>query len=140
VNILPALQSKPSIISLSYTSKDLIPPGDSTHPFSPMSLKLAYSSDGKTWTILLTSVVDPTNKTVAAIHKLGGYYMIVYQPYQQVVPTQIPSVQGVTTDATESITPTTTPEPTQEVLPIIQPSISPILSSASRFCVFNWCW
>jgi hypothetical protein len=152
VNILPALQSKPSIISLSYTSKDLIPPGDSTHPFNPKNLKLAYSPDGKTWSILPTSVVDIQNKTVAAIHKLGGYYMIVSSDglsagaltkEEQFTLSGVEGkedVRGVTTDISESITSIPTSEPSQAVQPPIQPTISPIPGPKSRFCVFNWCW
>ncbi len=75
--IIPSLQDKPSIISLGYTDLDLVPPGDPTHPFKPSALKLAHSPDGITWSIMPSSTVDPENKTVAAIDKLGGYYMIV---------------------------------------------------------------
>jgi hypothetical protein len=146
VNILPALQSKPSIISLSYTQKDLIPPGDSTHPFSPKSLKLAYSSDGKVWSIIPSSVVDISNKTVAAIHKLGGYYMIASSAglsagaltkEEQFTLSKVEGkedVRGVTTNIMDSITPIPTPEPT------IQPMNSPIPHPESRFCVLGWCW
>ncbi len=75
--IIPELQKKPSIVSLSYTYADLIPPGRPKTLFNSRTLKLAYSVDGITWKILPTSAVDTRNKTVAAIHKIGGYYMIV---------------------------------------------------------------
>jgi hypothetical protein len=145
VNILPALQSKPSIISLSYTSKDLIPPGDPTHPFNPKSLKIAYSSDGKVWTIIPSSVVDISNKTVAAIHKLGGYYMIVYQPYSSALTNQKPSVQGVTTEVSSPPEqPIQTPKPTLVIQPSSDPSMQPlnipVSSLQSRFCILGWCW
>lgn len=73
--IIPELQNKPSIISLSYTDRDLFTPGAGWFPES--SLVLAHSIDGITWTILSTSVVDTDNNTVAALHKVGGYYMIM---------------------------------------------------------------
>lgn len=75
--IIPELQHKLSIISLSYTDSDLIPPGDRQHPFKPSSLKIAHSLDGLKWTIINNSVVDQNNKTVSIIGKVGGYYMIV---------------------------------------------------------------
>jgi hypothetical protein len=55
----------------------LKPPGNPKKPFLAKNLKLAYSADGITWKILPTSVVDTKNHTVAALHKIGGYYMIV---------------------------------------------------------------
>lgn len=75
--IIPELQSKPSIISPSYTNEDLIPAGQPLSRFDAKKLKLAHSLDGFTWKILPTSVVDTTNHTVAAVGKVGGYYMIV---------------------------------------------------------------
>lgn len=75
--IIPTLQQNSSIISLSYSDNDLIPPGDPTHPFPEKLLKLAKSEDGITWTIMSSSVVDTVNNTVAAVDKVGGYYMIV---------------------------------------------------------------
>jgi hypothetical protein len=75
--IIPELQNKPSIIAFSYTDKDLIPPGKPKSSFNPKKLQLAHSLDGVTWKILPTSVVDTKNHTVAALHKIGGYYMVV---------------------------------------------------------------
>ena len=75
--IIPELQSKPSIISLSYTIPDIVPLGDISHPFNPQNFKIAHSFDGLKWTILSESVVDRVNMTVATVNKVGGYYMIV---------------------------------------------------------------
>jgi hypothetical protein len=80
--IIPELQDKPSIVALSYTQDDLIIPGRQpqrgVYPtYNPSSFKLAYSPDGHVWNTLPTSVVDTENKTVAALHKPAGYYMIV---------------------------------------------------------------
>jgi len=75
--IIPELQSHPSIIALGYSLSDLIPPGSPNKPFKASGLKLAHSLDGSTWSILSTSVVDTSNRTVAALHKVGGFYMIV---------------------------------------------------------------
>ena len=74
--IIPELQKKPSIITLSYTDSQLVPPGRPKTKFSPKGLKIATSIDGVTWKLLPTSVVDSKNKTVSALHKIGGYYMI----------------------------------------------------------------
>jgi len=75
--ILPSIQRKPSIVALSYTESDLIIAGNPKKKFNEKLLQLAFSSDGKYWTILPTSVVDVVNNTVAALHKVGGYYMVV---------------------------------------------------------------
>lgn len=75
--ISTALQSKPSILGLSYTDSDLLIAGRPGQKFNEKLLKLAYSADGRTWIILPTSVVDTVNNTVGALHKIGGYYMIV---------------------------------------------------------------
>lgn len=75
--IIPELQEKSSIIALKYKKSDLVPPGFPNTKFNELKLKIAHSLDGKTWTILPTSVVDPITNTVAAIGKIGGYYMIV---------------------------------------------------------------
>ncbi|MFQ5452044.1 MAG: hypothetical protein ACE5DQ_00605 [Candidatus Paceibacterota bacterium] len=68
--ILPSLHKKPSIVALSYSDHQI-------NGISESSLRLAYSQDMQTWKILPTSVVDPVNNTVAALNKVGGYYMIV---------------------------------------------------------------
>lgn len=75
--IIPELQKKPSILALSYTDFDLVPPGQPGSKFSQDSLKLAHSLDGRSWSVLPTSVVDSQHSTVAALDKIGGYYMIV---------------------------------------------------------------
>jgi len=75
--IIPELQSKPSIIALSYKDIDLIPPGKPRSRFNSKTLKLAHSLDGITWKVLPTSVVDTVNHTVAALDRVGGYYVIV---------------------------------------------------------------
>lgn len=75
--IIPELQSKNSIIVLKYDDTYLIPPGFPNTKFVETKLKLAHSFDGKYWTILSSSVVDTINNTVAAVGKVGGYYMIV---------------------------------------------------------------
>ena len=73
-NILASVQNKPSIIALHYNDLQLLKTGGGSVPES--SLKISYSPDGITWTVLPTSVVDQVNNTVAALHKIGGYYMI----------------------------------------------------------------
>lgn len=75
VRIIPDIQAKPAIIALSYEAHQLYRPGAGMFPES--SLKIAHSFDGQKWQVLPTSVVDTTNKTVAAIGKPGGYYMVV---------------------------------------------------------------
>ena len=73
-NILASVQNKPSIIALHYNDFQLLKTGGGSVPES--SLKISYSPDGITWTTLPTSVVDQVNNTVAALHKIGGHYMI----------------------------------------------------------------
>lgn len=75
--ILPSVQTKSSIIILTYTDADLAILGKPGKKFNPKNLKLGYSQDGVNWTILPTSVVDTINHTVAALHKIGGYYVIL---------------------------------------------------------------
>lgn len=75
--IIPELQKYPSIISLSYQSKDLVPPGSPKTLFDDKSLALAHSLDGYHWKVLESSVVDQQQKTVSAISQVGGFYMIV---------------------------------------------------------------
>ena len=75
--IIPEVQHKSSIIALKYNKSQLIPPGEPNTKFSELKLKLAHSMDGSNWRIMSNSVVDPINNTVAAIDKLGGYYVIV---------------------------------------------------------------
>lgn len=75
--IIPEVQHKSSIIALKYNKSQLIPPGEPNTKFSELKLKLAHSMDGSNWRVMSNSVVDPINNTVAAIDKLGGYYVIV---------------------------------------------------------------
>lgn len=75
--IIPQLQKRPSIISLKYTAENLIPPGQPRSRFQARSLKLAHSLDGHTWKTMPTSVIDTQTNTVAALDKVGGFYMIV---------------------------------------------------------------
>jgi len=74
--IIDTVQTKPAIIALSYTPEQLYSAGTGCR-FPESSLKLAHSLDGMRWQVLTSSVVDTTNHTVGAIHKVGGYYMIV---------------------------------------------------------------
>ena len=63
--------SKQSIVTIKYTKGDV-------GKIPEKSLKIAYSKDeGKTWTILPTSVIDTINKTVSAISNVTGRYMVV---------------------------------------------------------------
>jgi hypothetical protein len=63
--------NKPSIFAIRYEKSQL-------DNLPESSLKLAYSADeGKTWKILPTSVLDKKNRTVAALTKKGGHYMLV---------------------------------------------------------------
>ena len=78
--IIPELQFIPSVVTFKYKDSDLIPPGYPNMKFPEKKLRLAYSLDGKYWTILSSSVVDVDNNTVSAVHKIGGYYMIVVNP------------------------------------------------------------
>ena len=72
--ILPELQSKDSILAIHYTLESL---GFSGNIITTPQLKIAYSSDKISWSILPTSVQDSTNRTVAALTKPDGYYAIV---------------------------------------------------------------
>lgn len=80
--ILPMLLRKPVLISLRYSLFDLVaeayPDGRPKRMYNPRTFKIAYSQNGTIgWTVLKNSVVDPVNRTVSAIHKIGGYYRIV---------------------------------------------------------------
>lgn len=75
--IIPSLHKKSSIVALSYTKENLIPVGQPKKKYNPSRFALAVSSDGKMWKILPSSVVDTVNRTVAALDKPCGYYMIV---------------------------------------------------------------
>ena len=77
--ILQPLQSKPSIVSLSYTSDMLKINGKPGDVFGPDQLKLAYTSDLKNGHTP-SSVVDSVNRTVSAVDTIGGYYTIVALP------------------------------------------------------------
>ncbi|QQG41321.1 MAG: hypothetical protein HYV90_04090 [Candidatus Woesebacteria bacterium] len=67
--IIPELQNKPSILSLSFANLPI-------SGLNPKKFKLVRSLDGKTWSVLPNSVVDTVNKTVSAVTKIGGYYAI----------------------------------------------------------------
>lgn len=159
--IIPSLQKKTSIVSLSYKDADLMKLYQSYPSFSPKSLKLAFSPDGKSWSILSSSVVDAKNKSVAAIQKIGGYYSIVYPlggggnsssfapvlgiqintvpsgiyPNKK-IPSQVPNVQGVQTTAE----PTTLPSFVPPEKPSPTPAPSAWNSLIKSFCsVFVFC-
>lgn len=83
--------NKPSIIAIKYTKEQV-------GKLPEKTLKIAYSSnEGKTWRTLPTSIVDTTNRTVAALSNVTGRYMIVagwgYYTASQttVIPSQSPS-------------------------------------------------
>lgn len=62
---------KPSIVAIKYSL-------DQLGQLPESSLALALSTDeGKTWKILPTSILDKKNKTVAALSKVGGQYMLI---------------------------------------------------------------
>ena len=120
-NILSSVQNKPSIVALHYNEFQLLKSGGGSVPES--ALKISYSPDGITWTTLPTSVVDTVNNTVAALHKIGGYYMITscggrLGTGSRLLGTSIPvgTSLGVTDDTSSedeldiSTTRTTTPE------------------------------
>lgn len=75
--IIPSLQKKSSIVALSYSTEHLTPVGQPKKKYNPKLFTLATSADGKTWKLLPSSVVDTVNRTVAALDKPCGYYMIV---------------------------------------------------------------
>ncbi|OGK59331.1 hypothetical protein A3I56_02470 [Candidatus Roizmanbacteria bacterium RIFCSPLOWO2_02_FULL_43_10] len=134
--IIPELQKKPSIISLSYTDADLIPPGQPSKRFNPKTLKLAHSLYGSTWTILPTSVVDTVNHTVAALHRIGGYYMIV-SGSSCTQPPNLNSIQRAQLPNTGLLAPSKklTSEPTSQLKPTHKPIAKPTetLSTWQKF-------
>lgn len=68
--------NKRSIVGLKFDPNKLS--NDGKHFFNIKGLKLANSTDdGKSWRLLPTSIVDVNSNTVAALHKIGGKYMIV---------------------------------------------------------------
>lgn len=110
--ILQPLQSKPSIVSLSYTSDMLKINGKPGDVFGPDQLKLAYTSDLKKWTILPSSVVDSVNRTVSAVDTIGGYYTIVALPNGR----RVSSAINYESDKVLSVSDTQEAEP--QVLPM----------------------
>ena len=117
--IIPELQKKPSILSLSYTG-------------TYKNLKIAHSLDGKIWKILPNSVMDTKNKTVATITKIGGYYTLVSPSYTT------KTVLGETTEKTSPV-PNETPKITnneitknKEAIPVKQSIFSLILDKISK--------
>ncbi len=93
--IIPSVQRRPSIVSLSYNHFQLLKSGGGSIP--ERTFRLAYSLDGKKWTVLRSSVVDPINNTVSAITKVGGYYMIV-SGYSYAPPVKAKKVLSATTE------------------------------------------
>lgn len=115
--IIPELQHKPSIIALGYTSTDLTPPGQHNTTFDPARFKLAHSLDGAIWQVLPTSVVDTTNRTVAALHKVGGFYMIVAGCNGQQSFSSNKTVLGATAISNQDLDTVEAVSPTIEVTP-----------------------
>jgi len=76
------------------------------------SLKVAFSQDKDNWQILPTSVLDMGNKTVAALHKAGGYYMLV-AGWGPVKTTYTGDKTWLPAD--DTFTPTITPTPTHKL-------------------------
>jgi hypothetical protein len=75
--IVRELQEKPSIVAFKYTDEHLKPIGRPDDRYNPKYFKIAHSIDGVNWKVLNNSVVDTTNKTVAVIDEIGGYYVLV---------------------------------------------------------------
>lgn len=75
--IIQALQSKSSIITLGYSPNLLAIAGKPGTFFSESRLRLAYSADNKTWSIMSSSIIDQNANTVSAVDKIGGYYALV---------------------------------------------------------------
>jgi hypothetical protein len=75
--VVRELQEKPSIVAFKYTDEHLKPIGRPNDRYNPKYFKIAYSLDGVNWKVLNNSVVDTTNKTVAVIDEIGGYYVLV---------------------------------------------------------------
>ena len=126
------MQTKPSIIALSYKDTDLTPPGRASQKFAESQLKLAHSIEGAVWRIMPTSVVDPVNNTVAALEKLGGYYMIVASCGGTTARTFAPSTLGETT-INDDVTPVekvTSPVIKNESMP---KSAQPVVKTESFF-------
>lgn len=74
--ILPTVQLKNSIISLSYQD-DYLNMQNNSKRLNESNLVLAHSSDGFMWQILSNTIVDRDNNTVSVLHKPHGYYMIM---------------------------------------------------------------
>lgn len=85
--ILPTLHQKPSMMTLRddlFTTTDLqITYSES---FDPLSIRCSWKR--------LPTAVDPTNRTVAAIHTIGGYYMVTRGTTSQ-LSTASPDLLGV---------------------------------------------
>lgn len=130
--IIPELQTKPSIIALSYKDTDLSPQGKVSQRFLESQLKLAHSLEGSVWRIMPSSVVDPINNTVAALEKLGGYYMIVASCGGRTGRAFTPSTLGETT-INDDVTPVekvTSPVIKNESMP---KSAQPVVKTESFF-------
>ncbi len=133
--IIPELQSKPSIIGMSYTHEDLTPPGQIYTRFAEAQLKLAHSIDGSVWRIMPTSVVDPVNNTVAALEKIGGYYMIVASCGRSSARSFAPVTLGETTlsDGSGSTEVITSPTLDAKMSPVPTKSAQPVVKTESFF-------
>lgn len=75
--ILSVLYAQPIILAIPYQTQDLLITGLPGKSFNQKNLKIAFSTDKKTWKILPRSVVDLANKTVSVLDKPNGFYMLV---------------------------------------------------------------
>ncbi len=131
-SIVPAVQSKRSIISLPFTEADLAILGKPGKSFAKSQLKLAFSADGKAWTIMASSTVDTVNNTVSALDKVGGHYALVALVTGQ---TSKFAVRGVNTalNIQPTIQPTqVTPQPTHSASPVTPPQSEKKSSTLSK--------
>jgi len=113
--------ANPITLILSYTDSDLKVHGQ-TFSFPEDSLKIAQSLDqGVTWTLLPT-ILNKENKTVAAVTKPDGYYIIAASfPQTQTSTLEIQSTEN-TIKTTKNLE-THTPEQNEPSLPI-EPEIT----------------
>ena len=72
-------QNKKSVLVIYY--EDSILSNDGKRFFKPNGLRIAYSKDGKKWS-LLPSKINYTNKNVGAVTQVGGYYLLLGDSYQ----------------------------------------------------------
>lgn len=99
--------SKQSIVTIKYTKGDV-------GKLPEKSLKMAFSQDeGKTWTILPSSVIDTVNKTVAAVSTVTGRYMLVGG--FQSLGFEVQAAEKITADKTYDATIDKKPEKIEEI-------------------------